>query len=121
MGGDAEAGLADIELGRAFAVAALDAEMPVLQRDVGALGDALGDPQSVARVDSQVDAGGLGLGPQRESPSPTGPQVLASVLDTLHAAGFIRVGHGDRLYHASWGVEDRQEPLDKRLFRAVKP
>ena len=80
--------------------------MPVLQRDVGALGDALGDPQPVARVDGQVDAGGLGLGPQRESPRPTGSQVLASVLDTLHALGVIRAGHEERLYHQGWGFED---------------
>ena len=107
FGGDAEAGLADIELGGAFAVAALDAEMPVLQRDIGALGDALGDPQPVARVDGQVDAGGLGLSPQRESPGPAGPQVLASVLNALHALGFIRAGHGDRLYHRGWGFHPR--------------
>ena len=59
----------------------------------------------MARIDGQVDAGGLGLSPQREPPSPAGPQVLASVLNALHALGVIGAGHGERLYHQGWGFE----------------
>ena len=96
FGGDAEAGLADIELGGAFAVAALDAEMPVLQRDVGTLGDALGASpwrELTVRLTPAALVCARSL-----SPRSGGPQVLASILDTLHALGFIRAGHGDRLY-----------------------
>ena len=90
FGGNAEAGLADVKLSGAFAVAALDAEMPVLQRDIGALGDALGDPQPMARVDSQVDAGRLGLSPQRESPGPAARRCLPR-----YSMRFMRLGSSE--------------------------